>query len=79
MTVGMVLILIVLFIYELIVLPKMIQASIYRHVESINGQIISIQKLSTRDSLYLVEYKVDGRYLKNNARCNFVGQIIKWL
>lgn len=75
----LVLILIALLIYEFIVLPKMIQANIYKYVKSINGQTISIQKLSTRDSLYLIEYKVDGKYLKNNARCNFFGYIVEWI
>lgn len=66
-------------IYEFIVLPKIIQANIYKYVKSINGQTISIQKLSTRDSLYLIEYKVDGKYLKNNVRCNFFGYIVEWI
>lgn len=74
-----VLIIVALLCHEFIILPKLIQSNIYKYVKSVNGEIISIQKLSERDSLYAIEYKVDEKYQKINVQCNFLGHIVRWM
>ncbi|MBE6022252.1 MAG: hypothetical protein E7231_03335 [Cellulosilyticum sp.] len=74
-----IIILVVILIYGFIVQPKLAQNSICKYVQAIDGEIISIRSISTRESLYLIKYKVNGVCKKSNVRCNFLGQIIEWI
>ncbi|MBE6021790.1 MAG: hypothetical protein E7231_00995 [Cellulosilyticum sp.] len=73
-----VIILACIFLYEFAIYPKLVYRHIQHYVKSMNGQTMGIEKLSRREALYLVEYKVEGKKLKSYVRCDFLGGIIEW-
>jgi hypothetical protein len=46
--------------YELIRRPIICKRKIYEHIRWLGGEVDSIEKMSSRESIYCVYYKIDG-------------------
>ena len=72
-------IIILLLIYEFIIYPKIVEHAVDQYIQALDGYVVNIKSLSRRDAIYLVEYMIEGKKLRNNVRCNLFGQIKEWI
>lgn len=66
-------------LYDWIVYPKLVEQRSEQYVKQLGGYVVQVKALSRRDSIYLIEYVIDGQRLRANARCNLFGQIKEWI
>lgn len=60
-----------LLIYEYVVSPKICEKKIYNHISNLGGQVTDIEKLTTREKLYCVNFIIDGKPEKAIVRFDF--------
>ncbi|AOR25108.1 hypothetical protein [Clostridium taeniosporum] len=60
-SVGIVLFIIFLLLYEKVLRPIICKKKIYEHINNLSGQVDNIEKLTARDEIYNVYYTVNGQ------------------
>lgn len=50
--------LIIILVYEKFRRPIICKRKIYEYIQSLNGQILDIKRLSIREEIYLIDYKI---------------------
>ena len=69
----------ILYLVLEILAPKRIDKKIREYILSINGELVSIQCLSKyRTYIYLVEYNLDGKFIRQNVKSNIWAEI-EWI
>ncbi len=63
-------ILILLFLYEVILSPMICKRKIYKHITNIGGTVTHIERLTPKEYLYSVNYTISDRAEKSIAQFN---------
>lgn len=57
-----------LMLYEFVLVPKVCKKKIYSHIYNLGGDVVNIEKLTTREQLYCVYYTLNGKTEKSIVR-----------
>lgn len=59
-------------IYEFVVSPKICKRKIIRHINSMSAEVIWIERLTRKEFLYSVDYRLDGKVEKAIVQFNIL-------
>jgi hypothetical protein len=62
--------LVLVLIYEFVVSPRICKRMIIRHISSMGGEVIDIERLTLREFLYSVDYRRNGKAEKAVVQFN---------
>jgi hypothetical protein len=65
-----IIIIILLFLYEFLLAPKICKRMIYKHIDDIGGSVIEIERLTLKEYLYCVNYNIGGKVEKSIVQFN---------
>jgi hypothetical protein len=61
-------------IYEYVISPKICNKKIHSHINNLGGQVVNIEKLTTREKLYCVYYTLNEKSEKAIVRFNILNE-----
>ena len=65
-----IMLLVLILLYEFIVCPRICKRKIIRHISSMEGEVIDIERLTLREFLYSVDYWRNGKSEKAIVQFN---------